>query len=226
MSSDPRFATCYGGHNPTVEALVPDKVRTALDVGCGCGDMAAWLSQRGVQVDGVSWNEQEVRAARQFCRRVWRVDLNKETPEFGTEEYDLVICSHVLEHIAYPQPLLMAIHGSLKPNGYLIVAVPNVMFWRDRVKVLRGQWDYQASGTFDYTHLRWYTYKSMAQLLGQHCFAIERFVADGWIPLPGLKFVVSKRLRSSINQLAALRWPGMFGHQFVYRCTKRREAAQ
>jgi methionine biosynthesis protein MetW len=220
-TSDRRFATCYGGHNPTVESLIPEKIQTALDVGCGAGDMAAWLSQRGVQVDGISWNEEELRAATQFCRETWQVDLNKTTPDLAADSYDLIICSHLLEHIAYPDSLLRAIFRALKPGGYFVVAIPNVMFWRDRFKLLRGRWNYESSGTFDYTHLRWYTRESMTTLLQQHGFTIEKFVADGWIPIPGLKLVVTKNCRASINRWAARRWPEMFGHQFIFRCIKK-----
>jgi 2-polyprenyl-3-methyl-5-hydroxy-6-metoxy-1,4-benzoquinol methylase len=219
-ASDPRFVTCYGGHNPALESLIPERVKTALDVGCGLGGMAAWLSERGIEVDGISWNLEELESAKSVCRAVIHCDLNTTTPDLQNGPYDLIICSHLLEHIAYPERLLGAIYRSLKSNGRFLVAVPNIMYWRDRFKILFGKWEYQSSGTFDYTHLRWYTRKSMAQLLMRHGFVIERFVGDGWIPLPGLKFIVSKEFRSRINRAAANYWPEMFGHQLIYRCIK------
>lgn len=225
-STDPRFANCYGGDNPVLESLIPLGIQTALDVGCGCGGMAARLSQRGIVVDGISWNREELQSAERFCRSTIQCDLNQTTPDLGSDSYDLIICSHLLEHIAYPDNLLDALLRSLKPEGYFLVAIPNVMFWRDRLKLMRGRWNYESSGTFDYTHLRWYTRESMAQLLQKHGFAIERFCADGWIPLPGLKFVVTKKFRSSINRLAARWWPELFAHQLIYRCVKSGERRQ
>ncbi len=51
----------------------------------------------------------------------------------------------------------------------------------------RGASGTGASGTFYYTHLRWYTRETMCDLLEEHGFVIDRFLAVGWIPLPGLR---------------------------------------
>ena len=112
--------------------------------------------------------------------------------------------------------LLTDLYRVLQSQGHLLVAIPNLFFWVDRLKLLRGDWSYQPSGTFDYTHLRWYTRRSLIELLGQHSFVLSRFVADGWIPLPGLRFFISKQLRSDINRVCCRMFPDLFGQQFLF----------
>jgi SAM-dependent methyltransferase len=137
-----------------------------------------------------------------------------------TGPYDVVICSHLLEHIAYPQRLLDDIFKVLRPGGSFIVAIPNIFFWQDRFKLLCGEWEYQQSGTFDYTHLRWYTHKTMARLLGECGFVGNVMQADGWIPLPGLRFLVGNKWRNRLNVLACKWLPGLFGKQLLFRFLK------
>jgi 2-polyprenyl-3-methyl-5-hydroxy-6-metoxy-1,4-benzoquinol methylase len=189
----------------------------ALDVGCGCGGTAAWLAGKGVQVDGVSWNSDELKQASQHCRATMQCDLNDGLSNVKSDAYDLIVCSHILEHIAYPQKLLTDIRRALKPDGAVVVAIPNLLFWRDRLKLLCGNWEYQASGTFDYTHLRWYTRESMIKVMAEHGFQLECFIADGWIPLPGVRFFTGTKLRKRINEAIANQWPGLFGHQLLFR---------
>ena len=188
-----------------------------LDVGCGCGGTAAWLASMGARVDGVSWSSDELKQAAGHCRATIQCDLNDGLPNVATGAYDLVVCSHVLEHIAYPQKLLTDIKRALNPSGVVVVAIPNLFFWRDRWKLLGGRWEYQPSGTFDYTHLRWYTRESMVETMAGHGFQLESFVADGWIPLPGIRYLVGSGLRKRINETVSQWWPGLFGVQFLFR---------
>jgi methionine biosynthesis protein MetW len=204
------------------ESLIPPHAATVLDVGCGRGGNAAWLQRKGITVDGVSWNAEELAAAKQFCRRVIQCDLNNGIPDIDAESYDGVICSHVLEHIAYPRQLLEDLERALVPGGFLLVVIPNLFFWSDRIKLILGRWDYQESGTFDYTHVRWYTAKSMNDLLASSGFVADQFVAEGWVPLPGLRFVLGTQLRNRLNALACRLSPGLFGKQLIFRFRKAR----
>jgi len=174
-----------------------------------------------MKVDAVSWNETELSAVQTVCRAVICQDLNQGLPQIQDQEYDLMICSHVLEHIAFPQPLLRDLHRGLRPAGCLLVAIPNLFFWPDRLKLLCGNWTYEKSGTFDYTHLRWYTRVSLAQLLEEHSFGLRRFVADGWLPLPGLRLIMSKAWRAGINRMFCRALPGLFGHQLLFSFQKK-----
>lgn len=217
---DPRFAGVYHGHNPGLESLIPPAAKCALDVGCGQGGMAAWLSRKGLTVDGISWNAQELEVAKNYCRSVMSSDLNCGVPQLDNDTYDLIICSHILEHIAYPQALLCDLYRVLQVRGHLLVAIPNLFFWVDRLKLLRGEWNYQPRGTFDYTHVRWYTRDSLVKLMTQHGFVMSHFVADGWIPLPGLRFCIGRNCRAHLNRIFCRMFPGMFGQQLLFRFRK------
>jgi len=208
------------------DSLVPMKTRSVLDVGCGRGGNAAWLWERGIQVDAVSWNPEELKAAKQFCRNVMQRDLNHGLPDIQAEIYDGVICSHILEHIAYPDQLLKDLKRALVPGGFLLVVIPNLLFWSDRIKLVLGHWNYEESGTFDYTHVRWYTVNSMYRLLSAYGFVADRFIAEGWIPLPGLRLIIGRPLRDRINALACRIRPGLFGRQLIFRFRKPPDEAQ
>jgi len=220
-AADPRFQAQYAGTNTSLEPLIPAEITTALDLGCGHGGMAAWLADRGIAVDGVSWNPEELLEAGRFCRHVMECDLNQGMPNLRENSYDCAICSHVLEHIAYPQQLLKDVYRAVSFDGYLLIAIPNVFFWSDRIKLLMGRWEYQESGTFDYTHVRWYTRQSMIELVTSYGFVLDMFLAEGWIPLPGLRFLVGQRLRAQLNAYACRWMPGLFGRQLIFRFRKR-----
>ncbi|WP_395739477.1 class I SAM-dependent methyltransferase [Prosthecobacter sp.] len=217
---DPKKDHKYAGGNDAVIELLPRGARTILDVGCGCGGTAAKLESLGKTVDGVTWSDAEAAQAAKWCRSILVADVSGGLPESLDGPYDSVICSHLLEHIAYPQKLLSDIRRVLKPGGALVVAIPNIFFWEDRLKLLAGVWEYKQSGTFDYTHLRWYSVESMHRLLKEHGFVADEFIADGWFPAPGLLWLLGRKLRTRLNAAAAKRWPGLFGKQLRYRVFK------
>src|ERR1051325_1357328 len=203
------------------DSLIPLHTRAVLDVGCGRGGNAAWLHDKGIAVDAISWSREELKAVRPFCRRLFLWDLNHGLPEIGSELYDGIICSHVLEHIAYPGKLLEHLRRVLVPGGFLVIVVPNLLFWSDRFKLLRGHWEYEPSGTFDYSHLRWYTVASMHKLLSVYDLVPDAFIAEGWVPLPGLRVVIGSKLRNRVNEIACRLSPGLFGRQLIFRFRKR-----
>ncbi len=73
--------------------------RALLDVGCGLGDLRAYLLKRGIQVDytGVDVSEKMVEAARQRQPdgRFLQADLFGGTPVFPEDSFDVVYCSGI-----------------------------------------------------------------------------------------------------------------------------------
>jgi len=55
----------------------------------------------------------------------YEYDVDKGLP-FSDSFFDAVTCIAVLEHVFNPPNVLNEIHRVLKPNGFLIMQVPNV----------------------------------------------------------------------------------------------------
>jgi SAM-dependent methyltransferase len=94
----------------------------ALDLGCGHGIFGAELLKQGC--DTTFADEQnlllpEIRGARFLEFNIDREDLKK------LGQYDLVICSNVLEHLSKPMPFLESIQNLLSPRGQFYLSWTN-----------------------------------------------------------------------------------------------------
>ncbi len=87
---------------------------TVLDLGCGFGDVGAEAAKTGAQV---TVSDDELYLHPQNAHLRFR-KFNIERDDFSTlGQYDVVICSNVLEHLPHPDRLLAAIPQLLKPGG-------------------------------------------------------------------------------------------------------------
>ncbi len=205
----------YQSINQAVFERIPRAARSLLDVGCGGGVFgAAVKSSRVCTVVGVTYSEAEAVQARERLDRVEVADLNDFEPA-GLGTFDCIVCSHVLEHLHDPQQVLRRLRACLAPGGVLLVALPNVLFWKQRLEFVRGRFRYTDGGLMDRTHVRFFDWVSADQLVREAGFEVIERVADGVFPLSRLFGSV---LSDRINRAALRRFPGLFGVQFVWRC--------
>lgn len=109
-----------------------------LDVGCGGGLFLALLRERGFEVQGLDSSPKGAALARQR-HRIEVVCGTLEDAALPPSRYRAVCMFHVLEHLAHPPSYLDAAHKLLRPEGRLIVQVPNAASWQSRL--LRGRWN-------------------------------------------------------------------------------------
>lgn len=106
--------------------FIPTK-SSVLDVGCGNGIITTAIGKMGFFVTGIDSSEASIALARS-ANNLPNVNFFVDTAvDFvpGTEKFDAIICSEVLEHLDHPSSLLTKLHSSLKANGILVVTVPN-----------------------------------------------------------------------------------------------------
>jgi SAM-dependent methyltransferase len=162
--------------NPAIQALVGKHVLSTrrdarvLDIGCGCGANARALKEqsREVRVVGVEPSGRAVELARRECDQVFHgtfADWARAAPDDAP--FDAVVLSDVLEHVADPIPFVREIAAlpSVK-TALWIVSVPNYAVWYNRVNTLLGIQHYAWSGLWDRTHVRFYTRRTVRELLG------------------------------------------------------------
>jgi SAM-dependent methyltransferase len=204
----------YEGVNHQVLTHMPRGVRSVLDVGCGAGELGRKIKEKmACRIVGITCSEAEAGMASQRLDEVLVRDLNDfDASEVG--QFDCVICSHVLEHIYQPDQLLKRLSRSLAPGGTLIVALPNVLHWRQRLEFLMGRFKYTEGGLMDRTHYRFFDWATARELLTGSGYAIVEAEAHGAFPLS--RFL--SRLGGRLDRAALKRFPGLFGFQFVFIC--------
>lgn len=205
---------------PVLEAI-PLGIGTLLDLGCGKGENGKEISKRNVVVDAVTISIEEASQVKSIYRQVYLYNLEDGLPELPNR-YDCILCSHLLEHIAYPNRLLAAIHNQLQDEGTLIVALPNLLNYKSRLQLLLGNFEYESQGTWDYTHLRWYTFSSGKKLLKESGFAIEKFWVGGDLPFLTFTKGIPVKLRRKIFKYFTFLSPGLFGNQLIYVAKKKK----
>lgn len=98
-----------------------DKKIKILDVGCGHGTLLNLFYKGGFRnLYGCDIFE---RNTNNYHFDV--VDLNIEGLPYNNAEFDLVICSDVLEHLENSSNILREIRRITKNNGYLFLTIPN-----------------------------------------------------------------------------------------------------
>jgi len=191
-----------------------------LDIGCGCGTNAKFLKNNGNIIDGITLSQAEKEVAQEFMRNVFLFNLENGLPIIE-HKYDFILCSHVIEHIAYPQNLFRDIKNVMNDDSVLIIAVPNIMQYKNRIKLLLGIFPEQDSGIWDYTHLRWYTIEKMRNLLKENNLKIKQEVFDGNVPFGRLSKFLPKSIYSNILKLLLFLSPSLFSSQLIYAVQKK-----
>lgn len=205
----------YRSLNRAVFERIPHDAQTLLDVGCGAGTLgAAVKARRTCTVVGLTFSEVEAQAARRSLDQVELTDLNQFEPA-ALGQFDCIVCSHVLEHLMQPSQVLDRLRACLRPQGTLLVALPNVLFWKQRLQFLRGRFRYTEGGLMDSTHYRFFDLASAEAMIARAGFSILERCADGGFPLARR---LGPWLGALIDQAALARFPGLFGFQLVWRC--------
>ena len=146
-----------------------------VDFGCGPGNLARFLTERGCTVVGVEVNPESAGIAREYCEDVIVADLDAGSllELFPTDRFDVAIFADILEHLRDPWRLLSETHQILRAGGFVIASIPNIAHGAVRLSMLKGEFDYQPLGIMDDTHLRFFTHKTVDELFERCGFAIE-----------------------------------------------------
>lgn len=172
----PASPDAFDGYYATARRALVDLLEPAwqpqriLDLGCGSGATLALLKQRFPQARTVGVESLPAAAAQARrqpgCEEVIEADLLDPMLDQRLEVgFDLVVLSHVIEHVADPGALLRRVRRWVAKGGRLLVALPNVRHVSVVLPlVFRGDFRYREAGVLDATHLRFFTRRSAVRL--------------------------------------------------------------
>ncbi|MCP4187777.1 MAG: bifunctional 2-polyprenyl-6-hydroxyphenol methylase/3-demethylubiquinol 3-O-methyltransferase UbiG [Gammaproteobacteria bacterium] len=104
--------------------------RKILDIGCGGGILAESLASKGAKLTGIDMAEMSLKVAKMHLHESG-LDINYQkttTEEFAKghkEQFDVITCLEMLEHVPDPASIIKAAASMLKPDGHLFLSTIN-----------------------------------------------------------------------------------------------------
>lgn len=183
-----RYGLCLSqGPHPKIIRYVGNH-KKVLDVGCASGYLGKELARRGCRVVGIEIDPEAARSAAQVCEDVIVGDIEEIADlHYPPKYFDVIICADVLEHLKRPDLTLEKLRLYLRPDGLLIMSIPNIAYWRIRLRLLFGQFEYKETGILDKTHLRFFTLESVKKFLTQAGFRLIAIDYAAVFPGPMVK---------------------------------------
>ena len=197
-----------------------ERDKSVLDIGCSTGYLAQIMAEDfGCMVSGIERNEAAAEKARSFCERVYVGSAEDDRLwDQVNEQFDVVVMGSVLEHLSSPQELLKRVAGILRPDGYIIISIPNISHWTIIRDLLQGRFDYQEYGLLDRTHLHFFTISSLHEMLRENGFNVlaQEMIVD---KMPFDKILWKFPFRKLRFWLAHA-VPHLFGYEFVVKANR------
>lgn len=137
-----------------------------LDIGCGTGDFLGTMKAGGWDVLGLEPDG----GARKLAKENHNLETHSPEKLFDLPEnqFDVVTMWHVLEHVHRLHEYAEQIKSILKPNGTLIVAVPN--YQSKDAEIYQAHW-----AAYDVPrHLYHFSHTSIQKLFEQHGMTVQQ----------------------------------------------------
>lgn len=188
-------------HQIILKNIKPDT--KVFDVGCTDGFFAKVLKEeKNCEVIGLELDHYLAERAKRYCREVFTGDLETVEPKVKENYFDYIVFGDVLEHLKDPQKILEKYQKFLKPNGRIIISLPNIAFIKIRLGLLFGKFNYTKVEILDETHLRFYTKYSARKMIETAGLKVEKITPAG-------KMIHFLKI-----------FPTLFAFQFVFICRK------
>jgi len=104
---------------------------SVLDYGCGVGLNISTLRSLNVKsITGVDISQKAVDLAKKKHGKVAHIsfqNVSDKQTQFQKNQYDIIICTEVLEHVSDPYEIVNLFSKLLKNNGYIFISTPNYL---------------------------------------------------------------------------------------------------
>lgn len=170
MASKTFDADYYDWSNPDLLDRLPRDAGIIVESGCGAGALGTHykgLNPRARYI-GIEKDEMAARLAMSRLDHVVLGDVELvEIDALGLKAgmVDCLVYGDVLEHLVDPWATLRRQVKWLRPEGLVVACIPNVQHWTILHSLLHGRWKYENEGLMDRTHLRFFTFEGIIELM-------------------------------------------------------------
>ncbi|HLJ73540.1 MAG TPA: class I SAM-dependent methyltransferase [Thermoanaerobaculia bacterium] len=194
-----RWSSLRGQTREDLLARIPNDAKSVLEFGCGEAPLGAALKARQkCRVVGIEIDPRAAAIARKRIDDVYCGDA-REIVELMREEFDWIIGGDIVEHLEEPWSFLSELRRISAPGGHLLLSIPNVSHAALISDLLQGRFDYVYMGLACVGHLRFFTRKTIEDML----------TIAGWtiIDVAPQQTVVTRGREELLAMLANSRFP-------------------
>ena len=160
----------------------------ALDIGCSSGHFLCTLKNHIKECSGIELNKEEAKfASKTLGLKVYTEPI--EEIDVQPEYFDLITMFQVLEHVDDPIKFLKIIHRYLKPEGFLIVEVPNIQDALISLYQIKEYDDFW----FREPHVFYYSPKTLSMMLEKCGFVGETKTIQNFNLINHINWVLNRK---------------------------------
>lgn len=166
MDYNQKSKVYYENYRPEMQEFFPENAKTLLDVGCGEGAMASQIKEKyGIEAWGIEFMKEEGKKAEKKLNKIIIDTVENAIDELPDDYFDVIYFNDVLEHLPNPNLVLTKIKQKLTKDGIIISSIPNVRYHSVfKQYFFKKDWKYEKAGVMDFTHLRFFTSKSIRRM--------------------------------------------------------------
>lgn len=160
-----RWASLRGQVRLDLLERISPEAKAILEFGCGEGALGEALKQRQkCRVVGIELDRDAAARARKRMDDVYCADA-RETVAILQEKFDWIVGGDIVEHLDEPWSFLADLRRISTPDGHLLLSLPNLANGSVLGDLLHGRFDYVYMGITCVGHLRFFTRRSIDDML-------------------------------------------------------------
>lgn len=163
------------------------KVKRVCDLGSGNGVLANAIRQVGYYSSGVEYDLQGVELSKRNYPEINFYNLGvqddpKRIIDNENQLFDVVVSTEVIEHLFSPHQLPQFARKLLYEGGYLVISTPYHGYLKNLALSVFNKWDKHHTVLWHGGHIKFWSRKTLTQLLQENGFKVVGFVGAGRFP--------------------------------------------
>lgn len=155
-----------------------------FEIGCGNGATANMLSQLGYELVGIDASKTGIEQANKTFPQLQLYQgsaYDNLSEVYG--QFPIVISLEVVEHLYDPRQFAKTFYNLLEENGLGIISTPYHGYFKNLALAITGKMDAHFTALWDGGHIKFWSIRTLKQLLLEAGFRDIYFIRVGRIPM-------------------------------------------